>query len=45
MWNILAALYPVQTNVHRVMRYPEHVGKLNCQMLEFPVKHTSQRIN
>ena len=26
------------------MKYREHVGKLNCDMLEFPVKHTSSKI-
>ena len=26
------------------MKYQEHVGKLNCDMLEFPVKHTSSKI-
>ena len=26
------------------MKYREHVGELICQMLEFPVKYTSQRI-
>ena len=26
------------------MKHREHVGKLNCNMLEFPVKHTSSKI-
>ena len=43
MWSILAALYPPKDNVTRVMKYREHVGKLNCGMLEFPVKHTSSK--
>ena len=44
MWSILAALYPPKENVTRVMKYRDHVGKLNCDMLEFPVKHTSSKI-
>ena len=44
MWSILATLYPAQTHVQHAMKYLEHVAKLNCQILEFPVKHTSQRI-
>ena len=45
MWSILAALYPPETNAQRVMKYREHVGKLNCDMLGFPVKHTSSKIS
>ena len=44
MWSILAASYPPKDHVTRVMKYREHVGKLNCDMLEFPVKHTSSKI-
>ena len=44
MWSILAALYPPKDNVTRVMKYRDHVGKLNCDMLEFPIKHTSSKI-
>ena len=44
MWSILAALYPPKDHVTRVMKYREHVGKLKCDMLEFPVKHTSSKI-
>ena len=44
MW-ILAALYPPETNAQRVMKYRENVAKLNCDMLEFPVKHTSSKIS
>ena len=44
MWSILAALYPPKDNVTRVMKYREHIGKINCNMLEFPVKHTSSKI-
>ena len=44
MWSILAALYPPKDHVTRVMKYREHFGKLNCDMLEFPVKHTSSKI-
>ena len=45
MWSILAALYPPKDHVTRVMKYRDHVGKLNCDMLEFPVKHTSSKIS
>ena len=45
MWSILAALYPPETNAQRVLKYREHVGKINCDMLEFPVKHTSSKIS
>ena len=45
MWCILAALYPPKDNVTRVMKYREHVGKINCDMLEFPVKHTNSKIS
>ena len=45
MWSILTALYPPRDNVTRVMKYRDHVGKLNCDMLEFPVKHTSSKIS
>ena len=45
MWSICAALYPPKENVTRVMKYRDHVGKLNCDMLEFPVKHTSSKIS
>ena len=44
MWSILAALYPPVKDAQRVMKYRDHVGKLNCDMLEFPVKHTSSKI-
>ena len=44
MWSILAALYPPKDNFTRVMKYRDHVGKLNCDMLEFPIKHTSSKI-
>ena len=44
MWSILAALYPPVKNAKRVMKYRDHVEKLNCDMLEFPVKHTSSKI-
>ena len=45
MWSILAALYPPNDNVTRVMKYRDHVGKLNCGMLEFPVKHTCSKMS
>ena len=45
MWSILAALYPPKDHVTRVMKYRDLVGKLNCDMLEFPVKHTSSKIS
>ena len=45
IWNILAALYPPTGHVTRVMKYRDHVGKLNCDILEFPVKHTSSKIS
>ena len=45
MWSILAALYPPVKDAQRVMKYRDHVGKLNCDMLEFPVKHTSSKIS
>ena len=45
MWSILAALYPPKDHVTRVMKFRDHVGKLNCDMLEFPVKHTSSKIS
>ena len=44
MWSILAALYTPVKDAQRVMKYREHVGKINCDMLEFPVKHTSSKI-
>ena len=45
MWSILAALYPPKDYVSRVMKYQDHVGKLKCDMLEFPVKHTCSKIS
>ena len=45
MWSILAALYPPVKDAQRVMKYRDHVGKLNCDMLEFSVKHTSSKIS
>ena len=43
MWSILAALYTPVKDAQQVMKYRDHVGKLNCDMLEFPVKHTSSK--
>ena len=37
--------YPPKDHVTRVMKYRDHVGKLNCDMLEFPAKHTSSKIS
>ena len=45
MWSILTALYLPKDHVTRVMKYRDHVGKLNCDMLEFPAKHTSSKIS
>ena len=45
MWSILAALYMPVKDAQRVMKYRDHVGKLKCDMLEFPVKHTSSMIS
>ena len=44
MWSVLAALFPSKENAQRVIKYREHVWKLNCNMVEFPVKHTSSKI-
>ena len=35
MWRILAALYLPQENSQRVMKYQDHVAKLNFEMLTF----------
>ena len=45
MWSILAALYPPVTDGQRVIKYQDYVVKLNCDMLEFPVKHTRSKIS
>ena len=42
--SFLAALYPPEQNAQRVMKYRDHVGKVNCDMLEFPIKYTSSKI-
>jgi len=38
MWSILAALYEIKENPHRVSKYTQYENELKFEGIEFPVK-------